>query len=153
MSRAEQNSTNNLVTACTVVEIFLCHVRPIFLFLWLIVGVCMCHRHMVVSLCVFRYICVSVTPISRRTLKSLTQASTAHTQLNNISYLIVLDFWFRLCFIVAAHLKCCCGVFQNSQMTNLLALDLLASRPIQQLQLFTAKLRCKQVILLSWILA
>ena len=82
-------------------------------------------RFMRVCICVC--ICMSVTRISRMSLKNKALENAVQAQRDNISNLI---FWIKALFTVygmIAHLKRHCGAFQTLQKTNLLAIDFLAN--------------------------
>ena len=82
----------------------------------------------------FMYLCICVlydcSSDSSKVIKNQVLANAVQAQCNNISNLIVLDFWIMVCSLVMAwfaHLEHSHGMFQTSQMTNLLAVGLLAS--------------------------
>ena len=84
------------------------------------------------DLCVYLYVCNS--NFSKVT-ENQVLVNAVQAQCDNISNLIVLDFWIKALFNVygmIAHLKCHCGAFQTPQKTNLLTTDLFASWNLDQ---------------------
>ena len=113
-------------------------------------------RHTVVGLCVSVYLYVCNSHFSK-VAKNQALANAVQVQRNNISNLIVLDFWIKALFssysVICSPRTLLWHVpdFPDDQSTRSGSPCIVILESIQQLQLLTVKLRSKHAILANWI--